>query len=139
MADGAVKGFDEIYGGAVGWGGIAVGDRDDDADQGSVGAVQSDGVGDDPEFGGVFAGYGAVAGLIPVQNQAARFAVLNYIAVYRNRRGCADVDGNSSAASSGVQPLPGRQFLGEWGAFPLRWERKAAMKKSAARFVDGST
>ena len=30
-----------------------------------------------------------------------------------------------------AQPLPGRQFLGECGVLPLRWERKAAMKISA--------
>src|SRR5436190_13288473 len=38
----------------------------------------------------------------------------------------------SSPEESGTHPDPGRQFLGEWGAFPVRCERKPATNRYAA-------
>src|SRR5437016_5978733 len=34
-----------------------------------------------------------------------------------------------SSCDSDIQPPPGRQFFGECGALPFRWDRKAATKK----------
>src|SRR5436190_434503 len=42
----------------------------------------------------------------------------------------------SSPEESGTHPDPGRQFLGEWGALPVRCERKPATNRYAACPVD---
>ena len=94
-------------------------ERHNDPDKGGVGPVVTNGVGNHVELGFVLAGDHPVPGLIPVENKTFTVPFLDDIPV--------DIKGirpgtstRTVSDSEGTQPLPGRQFLGECGVWPVR-------------------
>ena len=132
IEQGRIERFHEVGGGCLGLRFVLIHHRNDHPHQRRIGAIQANRVRHHPELGLVFVGDHPVARLVPIQHQVLLASGSDHVSIHGNRGGSGRRRSEISPEESGTHPEPGRQFLGEWGALPLRWVRKPATNRLAA-------